>query len=58
MLRRALAGLVGPEVFAAAEVRPEARAEELSVDDWGRLARATAAATTSVPPSAASPPPS
>jgi len=37
MLRRSLAGLVTPEAFAAAGVRPEARAEELSVQDWGRL---------------------
>lgn len=37
MLRRSLAGLVTPEAFAAAGVRPEARAEELSVLDWGRL---------------------
>jgi 16S rRNA (adenine1518-N6/adenine1519-N6)-dimethyltransferase len=40
MLRRALAGLVGPTEFAHAAIRPEARAEELSVDDWGRLADA------------------
>ena len=39
MLRRSLAGLVGPEAFAAAGVRPEARAEELDVETWGRLAR-------------------
>ena len=39
MLRRSLAGLVAPEVFAAAGVRPEARAEELDVETWGRLAR-------------------
>ncbi len=39
MLRRSLAGLVPPEAFAAAGVRPEARAEELDVEDWGRLAR-------------------
>jgi 16S rRNA (adenine1518-N6/adenine1519-N6)-dimethyltransferase len=39
MLRRSLAGLVGPEVFEAAGVRPEARAEELDVLAWGRLAR-------------------
>ena len=39
MLRRSLAGLVAPEAFAAAGVRPDARAEELGVDDWGRLAR-------------------
>ena len=41
MLRGALAGLVGPEAFARAGVRPEARAEELAVADWGRLADAT-----------------
>ncbi len=39
MLRRSLAGLVAPEAFAAAAVRPEARAEELAVEDWARLAR-------------------
>ena len=38
MLRRALAGLVTPEQFAAAGVSPEARAEELDVEAWGRLA--------------------
>ena len=38
MLRRSLAGLVEPEAFMRAEVRPEARAEELSIEDWGRLA--------------------
>lgn len=40
MLRRSLAGLVDPEAFARAGVRPEARAEELSVEDWGRLTSA------------------
>jgi len=45
MLRRALAGLVAPANFAAAAVRPEARAEELSVDDWGRLADAVSGRT-------------
>ncbi|HEX2193136.1 MAG TPA: 16S rRNA (adenine(1518)-N(6)/adenine(1519)-N(6))-dimethyltransferase RsmA [Acidimicrobiales bacterium] len=39
MLRRSLAGLVSPTAFTAAGVRPEARAEELGVEDWGRLAR-------------------
>ncbi|HUR17385.1 MAG TPA: 16S rRNA (adenine(1518)-N(6)/adenine(1519)-N(6))-dimethyltransferase RsmA [Acidimicrobiales bacterium] len=39
MLRRSLAGLVGPEVFAAAGVRPEARAEELDIATWGKLAQ-------------------
>jgi 16S rRNA (adenine1518-N6/adenine1519-N6)-dimethyltransferase len=38
MLRRALAGHVDAEVFAEAGVRPEARAEELDVAAWGRLA--------------------
>ena len=38
MLRRALDGVVPPEAFAAAGVRPEARAEELDVAAWGRLA--------------------
>jgi 16S rRNA (adenine1518-N6/adenine1519-N6)-dimethyltransferase len=38
MLRRSLAGVVAPESFAAAGVRPDARAEELDVAAWGRLA--------------------
>jgi 16S rRNA (adenine1518-N6/adenine1519-N6)-dimethyltransferase len=38
MLRRSLAGLVRPEDFEAAGVRPEARAEELDVVAWGKLA--------------------
>jgi 16S rRNA (adenine1518-N6/adenine1519-N6)-dimethyltransferase len=39
MLRRSLAGLgVGPEVFEAAGVAPSARAEDLGVEAWGRLA--------------------
>jgi 16S rRNA (adenine1518-N6/adenine1519-N6)-dimethyltransferase len=40
MLRRSLAGLVAPEAFEAAGVRPDARAEELGVEAWGRLAAA------------------
>lgn len=43
MLRRALAGLVSPGAFEAAGVRPDARAEELDVMAWGRLAAAVAA---------------
>ena len=39
MLRGALSGVVDPAAFAAAGVRPEARAEELDVEAWGRLAR-------------------
>ncbi|MEJ7844497.1 MAG: 16S rRNA (adenine(1518)-N(6)/adenine(1519)-N(6))-dimethyltransferase RsmA [Acidimicrobiales bacterium] len=45
MLRRALAGQVSTEQFAAAGVRPEARAEQLAIDDWGRLAVAAPAVT-------------
>ena len=39
MLRRSLAGVVDPEAFERAGIRPDARAEELAVEDWGRLAR-------------------
>jgi 16S rRNA (adenine1518-N6/adenine1519-N6)-dimethyltransferase len=38
MLRRSLAGIVEPEAFERAGVRPDARAEELDVEAWGRLA--------------------
>ncbi|MGH9187874.1 MAG: 16S rRNA (adenine(1518)-N(6)/adenine(1519)-N(6))-dimethyltransferase RsmA [Acidimicrobiales bacterium] len=43
MLRGALAGVVSPAAFAAAGVRPEDRAEQLSIEDWGRLADAVTA---------------
>ena len=39
MLRRSLAGLVDAAGFAEAGVRPDARAEELDLDAWARLAR-------------------
>jgi 16S rRNA (adenine1518-N6/adenine1519-N6)-dimethyltransferase len=39
MLRSSLAGVVDAAAFARAGIRPEARAEELSVEEWGRLAR-------------------
>jgi 16S rRNA (adenine1518-N6/adenine1519-N6)-dimethyltransferase len=39
MLRGALAGLVPPEAFEEAGIDPSARAESLSVEAWGRLAR-------------------
>ena len=39
MLRGALRGLVTDDEFACAGVRPDARAEELDVHAWGRLAR-------------------
>ena len=42
MLRRSLAGLVVPGAFDAAGISPQSRAEELGVDDWGRLAAASA----------------
>ena len=38
MLRRSLSGLVPVPAFAAAGMSPEARAESLAVEDWGRLA--------------------
>jgi 16S rRNA (adenine1518-N6/adenine1519-N6)-dimethyltransferase len=38
MLRRSLAAKVGPGDLDAAGIRPEARAEELALDDWRRLA--------------------
>jgi 16S rRNA (adenine1518-N6/adenine1519-N6)-dimethyltransferase len=37
MLRGALAGLVDPAAFTAAAIDPAARAEQLSIEDWGRL---------------------
>jgi 16S rRNA (adenine1518-N6/adenine1519-N6)-dimethyltransferase len=40
MLRRSLAGLVDPSAFAAADVAPESRAEELDLAAWARLAAA------------------
>lgn len=38
MLRRSLAGLVAPGAFEASGVAPEARAEDLGVEQWGQLA--------------------
>lgn len=40
MLRRALSGLITPNVFTIADVSPEARAEELDLAAWGRLCAA------------------
>ncbi len=42
MLRNSLADLAEPADFVAAGIRPEARAEELDVGAWGRLADAVA----------------
>ena len=41
MLRSALAGIVTAEQFTAAGVDATARAEQLSLDDWARLLKAT-----------------
>lgn len=41
MLRRSLAGLAEPDDFTRAGIRPDARAEELSLAEWARLADAT-----------------
>ena len=41
MLRRSLAGVVAPAAFEVAGVEPTARAEELDVFAWGRLAAAS-----------------
>lgn len=38
MLRGSLAGVVSPESFARAGIDPTARAEDLDVEAWGRLA--------------------
>jgi 16S rRNA (adenine1518-N6/adenine1519-N6)-dimethyltransferase len=54
MLRKALAGRVDAETFAVAGIRPESRAEELSVHDWGRLADAATRAD-DPPPAAPAP---
>jgi 16S rRNA (adenine1518-N6/adenine1519-N6)-dimethyltransferase len=45
MLRGALTGLVSAEQFAQADIAPTARAEELDVYAWGRLARVVEAAS-------------
>ncbi|MGZ4729326.1 MAG: 16S rRNA (adenine(1518)-N(6)/adenine(1519)-N(6))-dimethyltransferase RsmA [Acidimicrobiales bacterium] len=37
MLRRSLAGVVTPEMFEQAGIRPEARPEELGILEWGAL---------------------
>ena len=44
MLRRSLVDVVATGVFEQAGIRPEARPEELGIDDWGRLTDALAAA--------------
>jgi 16S rRNA (adenine1518-N6/adenine1519-N6)-dimethyltransferase len=42
MLRKALSGKVTNDQFAAAGIEPTQRAEELSIEDWGRLAHSVA----------------
>jgi hypothetical protein len=44
MLRRSLAEVVEPEVFAAAGIDAQRRPEELDVVEWGALASAWVAA--------------
>lgn len=46
MLRRSLQGVVAPEQFSIADIDPEARPEQLGLDDWIRLARAVTGAST------------
>ncbi len=38
MLRQSLAGVVAPDAFRMAGIDPEARAETLGIEEWGRLA--------------------
>ena len=49
MLRRSLDGIVTPEQFAAADVAPTARPEELDMFAWCRLADAVATAPAGTP---------
>lgn len=58
MLRGALAGLVDAPVFAAADVSPSARAEELGLADWARLALCSPSPGATPSPTTGSPPPS
>jgi 16S rRNA (adenine1518-N6/adenine1519-N6)-dimethyltransferase len=44
MLRRSLDGVVDPDAFVRAGVAPQSRAEELSIEQWGRLAAQPAGA--------------
>jgi 16S rRNA (adenine1518-N6/adenine1519-N6)-dimethyltransferase len=50
MLRGALGDSVHPQDFAAADIAPTARAEELTVGDWGRLAIAVKRRTSPATP--------
>ena len=45
MLRRSLAGVVSLQAFETAGIPPESRAEELGVEQWGRLAAAAVGGT-------------
>ena len=45
MLRRALDGTVTAHDFEVARVNPQARAEQLSLDEWSRLTEAVLART-------------
>ncbi len=49
MLRRSLAGTVSPEQFAAADISPEARPEQIGLTEWCRLASVLSEALPKVP---------
>ncbi|MGD1011791.1 MAG: 16S rRNA (adenine(1518)-N(6)/adenine(1519)-N(6))-dimethyltransferase RsmA [Acidimicrobiales bacterium] len=51
MLRRSLDGLVGDDVFAAAGIDGRARAEELGIEDWGKLVACRRSSSYERPPS-------
>ena len=40
MLRRSLAEVTTPEIFARAGIAPDERPENLGIEQWGQLARA------------------
>ena len=51
MLRRSLEGLVDEAIFAAAGVDGRARAEELGIEEWGKLVACRRSITFGHPPS-------
>jgi len=50
MLRRSLEGLIDETVFAAAGIDPRSRAEELNIEDWGKLVACHRSITFGRPP--------
>jgi 16S rRNA (adenine1518-N6/adenine1519-N6)-dimethyltransferase len=49
MLRRSLAGMLPPDAFEQAAVKPDSRAENLDIHAWGRLAATVHAAAPAAP---------